>query len=169
NLMVESLNYDELTTWAPILERAVADLPEVQDVSTNLEAKSPLVGLVINRDKTARLGLDATQIASALNDGLGPRWSTTIYGPRTQYKVLLELDPKYQESADSLTRIGFKSASGSIVPLESVVKFKESVGPNVVNHLGQLPAVSVSFALRPGVSLGTAVDRITEVARTTLP
>ena len=128
NLMVESLNYDELTKWAPMLEQAVAALPEVQEVSTNLEAKSPRVDLVIDRDKSAAVGLNATTIANALSTGLGPRWSTTIYGARSQYKVLLELDPKYQEQADSLTRIGFKTPAGNLVPLESVVKFKETVG-----------------------------------------
>ncbi len=169
NLMVQSLNYDDLSKWVPALEHAVADLPEVQEVSSNLEVKSPRVNLVIDRDKSAVVGLDATQIARALNDGLGPKWSTTIYGPRSQYKVLLELDPKFQEQADSLRRIGFKTASGGIVPLESVVGFKETVGPQNVNHMGQLPAVSISFSLRPGVSLGAAVDRINQVARQVLP
>jgi HAE1 family hydrophobic/amphiphilic exporter-1 len=127
------------------------------------------VDLVIDRDKTAAVGLDASQIESALNDGLGPKWSTTIYGPRAQYKVLLELDPKYQEQADSLQRLGFKAPGGALVPLESVVGFKETVGPNSVNHMGQLPAVSISFSLRPGVSLGTAVDHINAVSRQVLP
>jgi HAE1 family hydrophobic/amphiphilic exporter-1 len=169
NLMVQSLNNDALYKWAPVLEKAISALPEVQEVSDNMELKSPRVDLVIDRDKAAAVGLDATQIATALNDGLGPKWSTTIYGPRTQYKVLLELDPKYQEQADSLERLGFKTSDGRLVPLESVVGFKETVGPNSVNHLGQLPAVSISFSLRPGVSLGTAVDHINQVAKQVLP
>ena len=169
NLMVESLNYDDLTKWTPILEAAIAELPEVQDVTTNLEARSPRVDLVIERDKSAALGLTATNIANALSTGLGPRWSTTIYGPRSQYRVLLELDPQYQEQADSLRRIGFKTPSGALVPLESVVKFKETVGPQNVNHVGQLPAVAVSFNLKPGVSLGTAVDHVSQTAKQVLP
>jgi len=127
------------------------------------------VDLVIDRDKTAAVGLNATQIENALNDGLGPQWSSTIYGQRAQYKVLLELDPKYQEQADSLQRIGFKSPTGSLVPLESVIRFKETVGPQSINHMGQLPAVSISFSLRPGVALGAAVDHIKEVASQVLP
>jgi HAE1 family hydrophobic/amphiphilic exporter-1 len=83
--------------------------------------------------------------------------------------VLLELDPKYQEQADSLTRLGFKTPSGSLVPLESVVKFKETVGPQNVNHVGQLPAVAISFSLKPGVSLGSAVDHVNQVAKQVLP
>ena len=169
NIMVESLNYEDLTKWAPVLEQAVGELPEVQEVSTNLEARSPRVDLVIDRDKSAVVGLTATAIANSLSTGLGPRWSTTIYGPRSQYRVLLELDPKYQEQADSLTRLGFKTPSGSLVPLESVVKFKETVGPQNVNHVGQLPAVAISFSLKPGVSLGSAVDHVNQVAKQVLP
>ena len=169
NLMVESLSYDELAIWAPRLQAAIEKLPEVQGVSTNLEAKNPRVDLVIDRDKAASLGLNATVIASALSTGLGPRWSSTIYGPRSQYRVLLELDPAYQEQADSLSRLSFKTPGGALVPLESVVCFKESVGPQTVNHVGQLPAVNISFNLRPGVSLGAAVDRVNETAREVLP
>jgi len=169
NLMVQALNNDDLYHWAPVLEEAVRQMPEVQDVSDNLEVKSPRVDLVIDRDKTAAVGLDASQIETALNDGLGPKWSTTLYGQRAQYKVLLELDPKYQAHADSLEQLGFKTANGALVPLESVVRFKETVGPNSVNHMGQLPAVSISFSLRPGVSLGAAVDHVNEAARQMLP
>jgi len=169
NLMVESLNTDELYTWAPRLEQAVSELPEVQEVSTNLESKSPRIDLVIDRDKTAAVGLDASTIANALSTGLGPRWSSTIYGSRSQYKVLLELEPRYQEQADALKRLSFKAPGGNLVPLESVVRFKETVGPQSVNHVGQLPAVSVSFSLRPGVSLGAAVDHVNQVANRLLP
>jgi HAE1 family hydrophobic/amphiphilic exporter-1 len=83
--------------------------------------------------------------------------------------VLLELDPRYQQQADSLDKIAFKSASGALVPYEAVVKPQETVGPQTVNHVGELPAVSISFALRPGVSLGAAVDRIKAVANGLLP
>jgi len=169
NMMVQSLDEAKLYQWAPVLEQAVAQLPDVQEVNDNMELKSPRVDVVINRDKAAAVGLDATQIANALNDGLGPKWSTTIYGPRAQYRVLLELDPQYQEQADSLHRIGFKSSTGALVPLESVVNLKSTAGPNTVNHMGQLPAVSVSFSLKPGVSLGSAIDKVTEVARRVLP
>ena len=169
NLMVQSLNNEDLYKWAPVLEQSIRQLPEVQDVSDNMELKSPRVDLVIERDKAAAVGLDATQIENALNAGLGPKWSTTIYGPRSQYKVLLEIDPKYQTHADSLRQLGFTTPRGTLVPLESVVRFKETVGPNTVNHLGQLPAVAVSFSLKPGVSLGTAIDRVTETARAVLP
>src|SRR3979411_2667079 len=90
-------------------------------------------------------------------------------GARTQFRVLLELDPKYQERPESLKKITFRTPQGTLVPLEEVMNIKEDVGPLSVNHYGQLPAVNISFGLRPGVSLGTALDRINEVARQVLP
>jgi HAE1 family hydrophobic/amphiphilic exporter-1 len=92
-----------------------------------------------------------------------------MYGSRTQYKVLVELDPKFQNETESLARIGFKIPSGKVVPLESVVRFKKTVGPTSINHVGQLPAVALSFSLRPGVSLGAAVIRMNQVAKEILP
>jgi HAE1 family hydrophobic/amphiphilic exporter-1 len=169
NLMVESLNNDDLYKWAPRLEDAIAALPEVVDVSDNMELKSPRIDLLIDRDKAAAVGLNATQIENALNAGLGPRWSTTLYGQRAQYRVLLELDPKFSQQADSLQHIAFKAPNGNLIPLESVMRSRETVGPQSVNHVGQLPAVSISFGLRPGVSLGAAVDHIKTVARQMLP
>jgi hydrophobic/amphiphilic exporter-1 (mainly G- bacteria), HAE1 family len=166
---VQSLNTDQLYDWAGRLDRAMAELPELQDVSNDMEMKSPRVDLVIDRDTAAALGLNATQVENALYDGLGPKWSSTIYGTNAQYRVLIELDPRYQEHTDSLRKIAFKTSRGTIVPLESVVHFRETVGPNSINHSGQLPAVSISFGLHPGTSLGAAVDRITTVANRLLP
>ncbi|HWW86411.1 MAG TPA: efflux RND transporter permease subunit [Vicinamibacterales bacterium] len=170
NLTVQSLNYDELALWAPRLEQAIAALPGVLDVSNDMEMKSPRVNLAIDRDKAAAFGLNAAQITDSLSNGFAQQWVSTIYGKQTQYRVLLELDPQYQEQADSLKKIVFKSqVGGGIVPLESVMHFKEDVGPLSVNHYGQLPAVNISFGLQPGVSLGTALDRIDEVMRRLLP
>jgi len=169
NLMVQSLNTEDLVTWTPRLMRAIQALPEVQDVNTNLESRSPRVDLVIDRDKAAAVGLNASTIANALSTGLGPRWSTTIYGQRSQYRVLLELDPKYQQQADTLEKIAFKGSSGAMVPLQSVVKFKETVGPQSVNHVGQLPAVAISFNVRDGVSLGEATEKVQALAKQVLP
>ena len=169
NVTVQSLDTNGLYEWAGRLEKAMAAIPELQDVSTDIENKSPRVELVIDRDKAAAVGLNATQVETALYDGFGPKWSSTIYGTTAQYRVLIELDPKYQEQADSLRKIAFKTTRGALVPLESVVSFKEGVGPQSVNHSGQLPAVNISFGLRPGVSLGAAVDRVKAMANGMLP
>ncbi|HUL75352.1 MAG TPA: efflux RND transporter permease subunit [Vicinamibacterales bacterium] len=169
NINVQSLNYDDLFTWAPRLEAAMAEVPEVQDVSDNMDLKSPRVSMTIDRDKAAALGLSATQITNTLSDGFGQRLVGTIYGERTQFRVLLEIDPKYQERPESLHRISFKTPQGGLVPLEQVMNIKEDVGPQSVNHFGQLPAVGVSFSLKPGASLGAALDHITAAAKRVLP
>jgi HAE1 family hydrophobic/amphiphilic exporter-1 len=170
SIMMQSMNTDDLYKWAPVLQAAIeAEVSEVQDVSNDLEMKSPRVNLVIDRDKAAVVGLNATTVQNALYDALGPKWSSTIYGNTAQYRVLLELDPKYQGHVDSLEKVAFKAPNGSLVPLESVIKFKETVGPQSINHSGQLPSVSVSFGLKPGVSLGVATAHVKQVADRVLP
>jgi hydrophobic/amphiphilic exporter-1 (mainly G- bacteria), HAE1 family len=168
-LTVESADTEHLFQHAADLERELVKLPELQDVSDDMEIKSPRVDLVIDRDAAGAVGLNVSDIEGALYDGFGPQWATTIYGSKAQYKVLLELDPKDQEQAESLKKVAFKTPSGGLVPLESVVAFKETVGPQTVNHAGQLPAVTISFGLRPGVALGAAVDHIQRVASAVLP
>jgi HAE1 family hydrophobic/amphiphilic exporter-1 len=170
SIMMQAMDTDALYQWAPQLEQALAaEVSEVQDVSTDMEMKSPRINLVINRDKAAMVGLNATSIQNALYDALGPKWSTTIYGNTAQYRVLVELDPKYQSAADSLEKLAFRAPTGDLVPLESVVDFKETVGPQSINHSGQLPSVSISFGLRPGVSLGAATSHVKQVADRVLP
>jgi HAE1 family hydrophobic/amphiphilic exporter-1 len=170
SLMMQAMNTEDLYSWAPQLEQAIeAQVSEVQDVSTDMEMKSPRIDLVIDRDKAAASGLNATIIQNSLYDALGPKWSSTIYSNTAQYRVLIELDPKYQGSAESLRKVAFRAASGALVPLESVVSFKETVGPQSINHSGQLPSVSVSFGLKPGVSLGAATAHVKAVADRLLP
>jgi HAE1 family hydrophobic/amphiphilic exporter-1 len=170
SMMMQSANVDELYAWAPKVEAAISNqVSEVQDVSTDLELRSPRVNLVIDRDQAAALGLNATQIENTLSTGFGTTWASTIYTTLAQYKVLLELLPKYQSQVDGLKNVAFKSSNGSVVPLDSVVSYKETVGPQSINHSGQLPSVSVSFGLRPGVSLGAATERVKSVADAMLP
>ena len=136
-----------------------ASVPEVQDSSNDLEMRSPRVNLVIDRDKAAVVGLNATTIQNALYDALGPKWSSTIYGDTAQYRVLLELDPKYQEQADSLRegRVqGAERRAGAAASRSSTSRKRSA--RRSINHSGQLPSVSISFGLRPGVSLGAAID-----------
>ncbi len=170
SIMMQSMNTEDLYAWGPQLQAALEQqVPEIQDLSNDMEMKSPRINLVLNRDKAAAVGLNATQVQNALYDALGPKWSSTIYGNTAQYRVLLELDPKYQTRADSLQKVAFKTPTGNLVPLESVVDFKETVGPQSINHSGQLPSVSISFGLRPGVSLGSATSHVKQVADRLLP
>jgi HAE1 family hydrophobic/amphiphilic exporter-1 len=169
NVTVRSPNTDELYDEASRLATAMQRIQEIQDVSSDLEIRSPRVNLVIDRDKAAAVGLNASQITNVLSTGFGPKWSSTIYGDTAQYRVLIELDPRYQQYADSLEKLTFKTSRGTLVPLQSVLEASETVGPQSINHSGQLPSVSLSFGLRPGVSLGAAVERIREVADQVLP
>jgi hydrophobic/amphiphilic exporter-1 (mainly G- bacteria), HAE1 family len=169
SVTLRSPDTTQLYDWAGRFQKEVAALSEVQDVSSDLEIKSPRVRLTIDRDKAASLAVDPATISATLYSGFGPRWSSTIYGDEAQYRVLLELDPKYQENVDALQHLTFKTPRGAMVPLDTVLRAKEDVSPQTVNHSGQLPAVAISFGLRPGVSLGAAVDRIHERAVATLP
>jgi HAE1 family hydrophobic/amphiphilic exporter-1 len=168
-LVVQGLDSGELYAWGARLEQQIARIPEIVDVNSDIEMKSPRVMLVINRDRAAQLQLNASQIENALYSGFGPKWSSTIYGSKAQYKVLLELEPEYQARTDTLDAIAFRSDANSFVPLPSLMSVREDVGPQSVYHAGQLPAVTISFAMRPGVSLGTAIDRIEDVIRPLMP
>jgi HAE1 family hydrophobic/amphiphilic exporter-1 len=169
SVTLQSDDAGDLQQRAADFQRVMARFPELQDVSTDLEINTPRVRLDFDRDKVAALNLDPARISTALYSGFGPRWSSTIYGDRAQYRVLLELEPRYQADPESLTELSFKSTTGQLVPLESVVSRHADLGPQTVNHSGQLPAVALSFGLRPGVSLGAAVDRIRAEATRELP
>ncbi len=141
----------------------------VADVNSDLQIKSPRVNVEVNRDRAASLGLDVTSIENALYSGYGPKWSTTIYSATNQYEVLMEIQQKYQAYADYLSKIYFHASNGTLIPLAEVVKLKEDAMPQSINHSSVLPSVTVSFNLKPGVSLGEAVDRLGAVAARTLP
>jgi len=166
---VQGNDTDELYKQAGILEREIAKLPTVLDVTTDLQIKNPQVNLSIDRDRAAALGLNATMIENSLYTAFGPRWSSTIYAPTNQFKVLLEIQPKYQAFSDYLSKLYFKSSSGNLIPLDNIVTLKENAGPQSISHYGQLPSVTVSFNLRPGVSLGEAVNQVQDTARRVLP
>ncbi len=142
----------------------------VQDVNTDLQIKSPRINVMVDRDRAASLGLDAKSVENALYSAYGPKWSTTIYSSTNQYEVLLEIQQKYQAFADYLSKIYFKApGNGAYVPLKEIVKLKEDAMPQSINHTAQLPSVTISFNLKPGVSLGEAVDRLGALAMRTLP
>jgi hydrophobic/amphiphilic exporter-1 (mainly G- bacteria), HAE1 family len=159
----------ELYAQAQKLQREIEKLPGLIDVTTDLQVKNPQVNLDIDRDRAAALGLDANQIESALYSAFGPRWSSTIYAPTNQYKVLLEVSPKYQEFSDYLSKLFFKASSGQLVPLSNFTSLKEAASAQSINHSGQFPSVTVSFNAKPGVALGDAVNMVQDTARRVLP
>ena len=166
---VQGPDTDELYRQAQRLEREIAQLPELQDVTSDMQIRTPQVNVDFDRDKAAALHLNAMQIQSALYDAFGPQWSSTIYGPTNQYRVLLEILPRFQEHADYLSLLQLKSSDGHLIPLNTLARLRNDVGPQTINHSGQLPSVTISFSPKPGVALGDATSRIDEVARRTLP
>jgi HAE1 family hydrophobic/amphiphilic exporter-1 len=150
----------ELYHWAPIIKDRMAALDGFQDVTTDLLISSPQVVLTIDRDRAHALGVTVDQIENALYDAYGQRQVSTIYAPVNQYWVIMELMPEYQRDPAALSELYIRSSRGQLVPLRQVAKITRGVGPVTVNHFGQLPSVTISFNLAPGVPLGTAVDAV---------
>jgi HAE1 family hydrophobic/amphiphilic exporter-1 len=166
---LQGADVDELYRVSREVQTRIAALPILQDVTSDLQITSPKVRVEIDRDKASALGITANQVENALYDAYGSRQVSTIYTPTNQYWVILELDPQYQENPDALSLLYVRSSKGQLIPLNAVAKLTPGVGPLTVNHLGQLPSVTLSFDLKPGVSLGDAVAQIERLKRATLP
>jgi hydrophobic/amphiphilic exporter-1 (mainly G- bacteria), HAE1 family len=162
---LQGADIKELYHWAPIVEGKLRDLPGLQDVTSDLQISNPEVWVEIDRDKALTLGISAEQMETALYNAYGSRQVSTIYAPTNQYQVIMEVEPQYQLDPSSLSMLYVRSASGRLVPFETVAKLNQKIGPLTVNHNGQLPSVTISFNLRPGVSLGEAVSGIQKVMR----
>ncbi len=159
----------ELYKYAPILESRIRELPEVQDVSSDMQLSNPQLNVTIDRDRAAALGISTQKIEDALYTAYGTRQVSTIYAPTNQYQVIMELAPEFQATAAGIGMLYVRSSSGDLVPLSSLASVTQGTGPLTVAHQGQLPAVSISFNLQPGVALGDAVAAVNRVARQTLP
>ncbi len=160
----------ELFQWTPVLMQRMAEHHEIfQDVSSDLQIASPQVNVDINRDKASALGITAQQIENALYDAFGEKQASTIYADVAEYWVVFEVEPQFQLEPDALARLYITSSStgtngaAKLVPLSAVAKLTRSIGPTSISHIGQLPAVTLSFNLPPGVSLGTAVAGLQKI------
>ena len=161
---LQDTDTDELYKWAPLVEEKMRALPGLVDVTSDLQITQPQVTVKIDRNKASALGVSAQAIENTLYDAYGQRQVSTIYGSTDQYWVVMELEPRYQLDPSALSMLYVRSQAGALVPLNAVASLEPSVGPLAINHLGQLPAVTISFDLKPGVSLSQA---IAEVRRTT--
>jgi HAE1 family hydrophobic/amphiphilic exporter-1 len=166
---MQSPNRPELYAAAQKMEKEIAQIPGLEDVTSDLAITSPQVNVTINRDKAATLQINANAIESAFYDAYGPHWVSTIYAAVNEYKVLLELKPQYQADPRALSMLYFKGATGPLVPLDTLAEVKQDVGPQAISHYGQLPAVTISFDLKPGASLGEVVEQIRAIAAANLP
>ncbi|MEN3373774.1 efflux RND transporter permease subunit [Dechloromonas sp. ZS-1] len=156
---LQSTDLDELYQWTGTLTQKIRQLPGFVDVTNNLNNLSPVVGVEVDRDKLGALGLTFAQVEDALQSAFSARQVSTIYGSTAQYQVILEVDPAYQADPQMLSRL-YVRGGGKLIPLDTVARFTKKTQALTVNHQGQLPSVTISFNLLPGVSLGDAVDRI---------
>jgi HAE1 family hydrophobic/amphiphilic exporter-1 len=166
---VQGPDITELSRTAASLQARFRELPELRDVTSDLQIKNPEVRVRIDRERASAYGLTMSAVQQALYDAYGARQVSTIYTATNQYWVVLELLPQYQRDLSALNLIGLRSSSGALVPLAALAEVMPGVGPLTVNHSGQLPSVTLSFDLVPGTSIGQAVKAVEVAAAPILP
>jgi HAE1 family hydrophobic/amphiphilic exporter-1 len=166
---IQASSNAELIDNAPILERKMRDLPLLQDVNSNLQVNTPQINVAIDRKQAAAHNVTIAQIQTALGDAFGSRQVSTIFMPTNEYQVILEAKPEFQSDPTALGRLYIHSSTGRLVPLSAVASLSTSVGPAQVNHYGEMPATTISFNLKPGVSLSQATVEIQNTAKQSLP
>jgi HAE1 family hydrophobic/amphiphilic exporter-1 len=164
-LALQSPDTEQLYAVATAFEQKMQGLPGITDVTSDLQIKNPQVDVNIDRDKASALGVTASQVEDALYTAYGQRQVSTIYAPNDEYWVIMELADQYQRDPTALSLLYIRSSTGNLIPLNAVASVSTGLGPLSVNHLGQLPAVTISFNLKPGVVIGEAVDEINGLTR----
>jgi HAE1 family hydrophobic/amphiphilic exporter-1 len=160
---IQGPDLQELYTWAPKLERAMSQVPGIQDVTTDLLISTPQLKVDMDRDKARALGVTVSQIENSLYNAFGQRQVSTINTPVNEFWVIMEVEPQFQRDPEALSLLYVRSSSGKLIPLDAVAKVTRSVGPMTVSHFGQFPSVTISFNLAPGMALGTAVDAVEKI------
>jgi HAE1 family hydrophobic/amphiphilic exporter-1 len=208
-LTLQGPDRKELYAYAEKLQKQIADLPQLLDVTSDIQIKNPQLNVDIDRDKASALGVTAAQIEDALNDAYGTKQISTIYATSNEYQVIMEVKPEYQQDPSALGRLYIhatataallsqspqiqsamvqptpqvvssmqppagqsaptQAAQSRLIPLSTVATLSKSIGPLLVNHLSQLPSATISFNLKPGVSLSAATDEVQKKAKETLP
>jgi HAE1 family hydrophobic/amphiphilic exporter-1 len=166
---LQSPDTETLYRVVPLLEARFKELPELQDVNSDLQLKNPQLNIEIDRERAAALAVSAEQIEQTLASTFGTSYVSLIYTSTNQYRVILTVEPRYQFDPGALSLLYVRSASGRLVPLSEVARLRVGVGPVSVSHLGQFTAATLSFNLKPGVSLGEATARIEALAREVVP
>ncbi|HXC31344.1 MAG TPA: efflux RND transporter permease subunit [Verrucomicrobiae bacterium] len=175
---IQSPNTADLYGAAQAFTTKMRALPGLTDVSSDLQIRNPQINIDVDRDAASSYGVTVNQIEDAIYSAYGQRQISTIFAPNNQYWVILELEPEYQRDADKIASLyvhssagsqDFNNSTGKLVPINAVAKLTPTLGPLSVNHLGQLPAVTISFNLKPGTSIGDAVNEISNLARQALP
>jgi multidrug efflux pump len=162
---LQSENLDDLNNWSPRLLEKLRGLPGLTDVNTDQQDHGLQAKLVIDRDTASRLGVSPQDLDNALYDAFGQRQVSTMYRPLNQYHVVMEVAPEFQQTTEALQNIYLRASNGSPIPLAAFTRFVPSNTPLAVNHQGQVPSVTISFNLAPGVSLGQATLAIENAQR----
>ncbi len=166
---LQSPNTRDLYKYAAILKDKLRAMPDLRDVSSDLQIRNPQVNVTINRDRAQAFGLTAQAIENALADAYGSRQISTIYAPNNEYWVEMELEPRFQNDPASLNLLYVRSSTGQLVPLNTVAQLTRTLGPLSINHSGQIPSVTISFDVASGVSLGKALGEVKRTTEDTLP
>jgi multidrug efflux pump len=162
---LDSANCEELSQWTALLVEQLARQPQFSDVASDLQDRGLQAFVAIDRSTASRLGVSIAGIDNALYDAFGQRLVSTIFTQSNQYRVVLEVKPKYRQGLDDLKDIRIASSNGTQVPLSSIASLSEQSAPLITNHLAQFPATTISFNLAPGAYLGEAIEAIETAKR----
>jgi multidrug efflux pump len=157
---LEGENVGELEEWAPQVMAVLRQVPGLRDISTDQQDRGLEATLIVDRDTASRFGIRQQVIDDTLYDAFGQRQVSTLYTELNQYHVVMEIDPRFQQSADAIQQIYVRAANGAQVPMGAFTHFERKTSALQVNHQGQFPAVTISFNLAQGYSLGDAVTEI---------
>jgi hydrophobic/amphiphilic exporter-1 (mainly G- bacteria), HAE1 family len=151
------------------LEEKLKQQPELIDVNSDLQVTNPQVTVEVDRDKCSQLGITMNQLEDALDSAYASRQVSTIYAPDNEFWVILEVEPQFYSLPSLLHRLYLHTPKGQLVPLDTVARLVPSVGPLLVNHLGQFPSVTLSFNLKGDTALNQAMEKVKQIAKETLP
>ncbi|MGP9810810.1 efflux RND transporter permease subunit [Rhodopseudomonas sp. NSM] len=161
--VMQSGDTEALYRLAPEMRDKIAKLPGLLDVTTDLYIKNPQMTIEIDREKAAVYGITVDQVRNQLYNAYGARQIGTIYMPSNDYQIILEVQPQFRSDPNDISKLYLKTGNNQTIPIDAVAKMVPTVGPLQINHQGQQPAVTISFNLAEGQSLGAAVDRITQI------
>jgi HAE1 family hydrophobic/amphiphilic exporter-1 len=166
---LQDTDTESLYRAAPLLEEKLQAIPGLEDVTSDLLVKNPQINVRLNRDRIAALNLTVDHVETALYNAYGTRQVSTIYAPNNQYQVIVQVAEVYQNDPVAMSMLYVRTPGGSLAPLNTMATISTGLGPLAVNHVGQLPSVTLSFNLKPGVALGDALTQVQAVAAQVLP
>lgn len=164
-LSLQGSDLDELYRYADLVESRMKILPGLVDVNTDVKLNSPKAMIHVDRDKASAMGLSLGQVQDTFYSAFASRKISTIYGSLNDYEVILEVQPEFKEDPNALSYLYIKSNEGRLVPLHTVASIEKTTGPTTVNHVGQLNSATIAFNLKPGCSIGSAVDGVKKIAK----